>query len=424
MTRDVIVGAPGDDLAAVGPHDDPAAHPPSARGRGRQAHRHGVDRRRREGAARSLPGRGRHAADHRHGARRTDDRISARPPRPLRVAIVGAGPAGFYVAEHLLRRPDLVVDVDMFDRLPTPFGLVRAGVAPDHQKIKAVTAAFDKIAGHAALPLLRRRRARQARGRRRPARATTTRSSTRPARRPTGAWASPARTCRAATPRPSSSPGTTAIPTIGICQFDLSQERVAVVGVGNVAIDVARILSRTPEELEKTDIAEHALEALRASRVREVYLLGRRGAGPGGLHESGDQGAGRAGRRRRRGQARGGRARRAEPGRRSSKSGDRADLEEGRDPPGLRARGRAGQAATARDPLPRLAGGPARQRPARSAASGSCAIGCVASDTGTIAGRRPPISSRSCRSGSSSARSATAACRCRACPSTRSGASC
>ncbi|MET0487514.1 MAG: FAD/NAD(P)-binding protein, partial [Candidatus Rokuibacteriota bacterium] len=68
--------------------------------------------------------------------------------RPLRVAIVGAGPAGFYVAEHLLRRPDLVVDVDLFDRLPTPYGLVRAGVAPDHEKIKAVTAAFDKIAGH------------------------------------------------------------------------------------------------------------------------------------------------------------------------------------------------------------------------------------------------------------------------------------
>ena len=90
--------------------------------------------------------------------------------RPLRVAIIGAGPAGFYVAEHLLRRSDLAVDVDMFDRLPTPFGLVRAGVAPDHQKIKAVTAAFDKIAGASAVPLLRRRRARQARGRRRPAR--------------------------------------------------------------------------------------------------------------------------------------------------------------------------------------------------------------------------------------------------------------
>ena len=68
--------------------------------------------------------------------------------RPLRVAVVGAGPAGFYTVEHLLRRPDLVVEVDMFDRLPTPYGLVRAGVAPDHQKIKAVTAAFDKVAAH------------------------------------------------------------------------------------------------------------------------------------------------------------------------------------------------------------------------------------------------------------------------------------
>ena len=68
--------------------------------------------------------------------------------RPLRVAVIGAGPAGFYVAEHLLRRADLVAEVDMFDRLPTPYGLVRAGVAPDHQKINAVTGAFDKVAAH------------------------------------------------------------------------------------------------------------------------------------------------------------------------------------------------------------------------------------------------------------------------------------
>ena len=68
--------------------------------------------------------------------------------RPLRVAIIGAGPTGFYATDHLLRRPDLVVEVDLFDRMPTPHGLVRAGVAPDHQKIKAVTAAFDKVAAH------------------------------------------------------------------------------------------------------------------------------------------------------------------------------------------------------------------------------------------------------------------------------------
>ena len=71
------------------------------------------------------------------------------PDQPLRVAIVGAGPAAFYAAEQLLRQPGLAVEVDMLDRLPTPFGLVRGGVAPDHQKIKAVTAAFDRIA---ALP--------------------------------------------------------------------------------------------------------------------------------------------------------------------------------------------------------------------------------------------------------------------------------
>lgn len=65
---------------------------------------------------------------------------------PLRVAIIGAGPTGFYAAEHLLKQQDLAVSVDLFDRLPTPFGLVRGGVAPDHQKIKNVTRVFDRVA--------------------------------------------------------------------------------------------------------------------------------------------------------------------------------------------------------------------------------------------------------------------------------------
>src|SRR5262244_3627792 len=67
---------------------------------------------------------------------------------PLRVAIVGAGPAGYYAADHLLKHEGVVVEVDMIDRLPTPYGLVRVGVAPDHQKIKSVTAAFDKVAAN------------------------------------------------------------------------------------------------------------------------------------------------------------------------------------------------------------------------------------------------------------------------------------
>jgi ferredoxin/flavodoxin---NADP+ reductase len=65
---------------------------------------------------------------------------------PLRVAIIGAGPAGFYAAEALFKHKELAVEVDMFDKLPTPYGLVRAGVAPDHQKIKSVTKVFDKVA--------------------------------------------------------------------------------------------------------------------------------------------------------------------------------------------------------------------------------------------------------------------------------------
>src|SRR5947209_4919764 len=70
--------------------------------------------------------------------------------RPIRVAIVGSGPSGFYAAESLLRRPGFAAEVDMFDRLPTPFGLVRGGVAPDHQKIKAVIAVYDKVAASPA----------------------------------------------------------------------------------------------------------------------------------------------------------------------------------------------------------------------------------------------------------------------------------
>jgi ferredoxin--NADP+ reductase len=197
--------------------------------------------------------------------------------RPLRVAVMGAGPAGFYVAEHLLRRDDLVVDVDLFDRLLTPYGLVRAGVAPDHQKIKAVTAAFDRIAAHPRFRFFGGVELGKDLG------VAELRAHYHQVVYTTGAQTDR----RMGVPGedlPGSHPATEFVawynghPDYRDCQFDLSQERVAVVGVGNVAVDVARILCRTPEELAATDIAEHALEALRASRVREVYLLGRRGA--------------------------------------------------------------------------------------------------------------------------------------------------
>ncbi len=196
--------------------------------------------------------------------------------RPLRVAIVGAGPTGYYAAEALFRQPGLVVSVDLFDRLPTPYGLVRAGVAPDHQKIKAVTAAFDRVA---ATPGFRffgcvelgkdvtvddlRRHYHQI------LYATGAQTDRR--------IGIPGEDLRGSHPATEFVAWYNGHPDYRDLEFDLSQERAVVVGVGNVAVDVARILCRTPEELERTDVADHALHALRGSRIREVYLLGRRG---------------------------------------------------------------------------------------------------------------------------------------------------
>ena len=198
------------------------------------------------------------------------------PSHPLRVAIVGAGPAGFYAAGHLFKQDDLTVEVDLYDKLPTPHGLVRVGVAPDHQKIKNVTRVFDKTAAapgfrffgnvtfgeHLTLEDVKRH------------------------------YHQVCFTTGAQVDRRLGIPGEdldgsysatdfvawyNGHPDFRDCTFDLSQERVAVIGVGNVAVDVCRILCRTPEELAQTDITDYALEALRASNIKEIYMLGRRG---------------------------------------------------------------------------------------------------------------------------------------------------
>ena len=195
---------------------------------------------------------------------------------PLRVAIIGAGPTGFYAADHLLRQPGVVIEVDLFDRLPTPFGLVRLGVAPDHQKIKSVTAAFDKVAanpgfrffGHVELG--------------KDVEVEELRRHYHQILYCTGAQTDrrmgiPGEDLRGSHPATEFVAWYNGHPDFRDCQFDLTQERVAVVGVGNVAVDVARILCRSTEELATTDVADYALEALRASQVKEVYLLGRRG---------------------------------------------------------------------------------------------------------------------------------------------------
>ena len=194
----------------------------------------------------------------------------------MRVAIIGSGPAGFYAAEALLKRTDAAIHVDIFDRLPTPFGLVRAGVAPDHQNIKGVTRIFDKTAARPQFRFL---------GNVCLGRDLTVAELRQHYHQIVYAVGNEADR-RLGIPGEGLAGCTPATVFIGWynghpdyqqAQIDLSVTRVAVVGNGNVAIDAARILLRTPAELEKTDIAAHALEALRQSRVREVFLLGRRG---------------------------------------------------------------------------------------------------------------------------------------------------
>ncbi len=194
----------------------------------------------------------------------------------MRVAIIGSGPAGFYAAEALLRRTDTVVHVDMFDRLPTPYGLVRGGVAPDHPSIKTVTRVYEKTAARPTFRFL---------GNVCLGRDVTVEELRRHYHQIVYAVGSEADR-RLGIPGEGISRCTPATVFIGWynghpdyrhAKIDLSVSRVAVVGNGNAAIDAARILLRTPDELEKTDIAAHALEALRNSRVREVFILGRRG---------------------------------------------------------------------------------------------------------------------------------------------------
>ena len=198
-------------------------------------------------------------------------------PPVRRVAVIGAGPAGFYATDQLLAAG---FEVDLLDALPTPFGLVRSGVAPDHPKIKAVTRVYEKTArkpgfrffGGVVLgehvsraELLERYDA------------------------VVYAFGTPADN-RLGIPgedRPGSHPATRFVawynghPDGCDDEFDLSVERAVVIGNGNVAIDVARMLVLDPDELSPTDTADHALTALADAQVQEVVLLGRRGPAQG-----------------------------------------------------------------------------------------------------------------------------------------------
>lgn len=197
--------------------------------------------------------------------------------RPLRVAIVGSGPSGFYAADPLLKSSEVVCTVDMFDRLPTPYGLVRGGVAPDHPKIRTVTRVYEKIADHERFRFF---------GNVKIGRDLSVEELRKH-------YDAVLFTCGAETDRrlgipgedlPGSYTATSFVawynghPDARDLQFDLSQEAAVVIGVGNVAMDVARTLAKTVDELKTTDIAQHALDALAESKVKDIYLIGRRGA--------------------------------------------------------------------------------------------------------------------------------------------------
>jgi ferredoxin/flavodoxin---NADP+ reductase len=191
----------------------------------------------------------------------------------MRAAVIGAGPSGFYASDQLLRTG---FEVDLLDALPTPFGLVRAGVAPDHPKIKSVTRVYDKTAQHPGFrffggvavgvdvgrdELLERYHA--------VVYAIGTASDNR-----LGIPGEELRGVHAATDFVGWYNGH---PAYADRAFDLGVERAVVIGNGNVAIDVARMLMLAAEEVASTDTADHAIAALAGSRVREVIVLGRRG---------------------------------------------------------------------------------------------------------------------------------------------------
>jgi ferredoxin--NADP+ reductase len=206
------------------------------------------------------------------------------PNSPIRIAIVGSGPAGFYTAGHLLKAGGEELEVDMFERLPTPWGLVRSGVAPDHPKIKSVTRIYEKTAAHPRFRYfgnvtLGEHISREDLLEHYHAIVYATGS---PSDRPLGIPGEDLPGSHAATEFVgwyNGHPDHTDLEVDLTTAFGGSAPagRAVVVGNGNVAIDVARMLVLAPEELAPTDTADHALEILAASHVQEVVVVGRRG---------------------------------------------------------------------------------------------------------------------------------------------------
>jgi ferredoxin/flavodoxin---NADP+ reductase len=196
---------------------------------------------------------------------------------PIRIAVIGSGPAGFYAAGHLLKDSTERIEVDMIERLPTPWGLVRSGVAPDHPKIKSVTRIYEKTAAHPRFRYFGNVTFGEHISREELLAAyhAVVYATGSPSDRPLGIPGEELPGSHAATEFVGWYNGH---PDHTDLEVDLlSAERAVVIGNGNVALDVARMLVLAPSELAPTDTADHALEVLADSAVREVVVVGRRG---------------------------------------------------------------------------------------------------------------------------------------------------
>ena len=198
--------------------------------------------------------------------------------RPLRVAIVGAGPAGIYAADALMKHDDLSergVSIDLYERMPAPFGLIRYGVAPDHPRIKGIINALHKVLDKPQVRLLGN------------VDYGTDINRDDLARHYDAAIFSTG----AVDDRDLEIPGIELDGSYGAGEFvawydghpdfsrtwPLEAEKVAVIGVGNVALDVARVLAKTGDELLPTEIPANVYEGLKANKAIEVHVFGRRG---------------------------------------------------------------------------------------------------------------------------------------------------
>ena len=192
------------------------------------------------------------------------------------VAIIGSGPSGFYAAEYLLKQENLHIEVDMFDRLPTPYGLVRAGVAPDHQQIKSVSRIFEKLAQNPGFRFWGNVEL-----------GKDIQKSEFLKYFDAIIYAVGAQSDRNMNIKGEELRGSYSAtefvgwynghPDYRNLEFDFSGKNAAIFGIGNVALDIARILAKSIDELSKTDIAQHALDNLAESKINNIYVITRRG---------------------------------------------------------------------------------------------------------------------------------------------------